>query len=81
MLNGDDVRQKVSNQQNRIAYLLTLEPEQAIEELFLATLTRPASDREKEALMDYLRTAADRRSAMEDILWAQLNSKEFSLLR
>ena len=49
-----------------------------IDELFLASLSRPASAEERNALLARLRTGgANRRRALEDILWALVNHREF----
>jgi hypothetical protein len=52
-----------------------------IEELFLRALCRKPSERELKASLDVLVGAQDPRIALEDILWALLNSKEFMMLR
>jgi hypothetical protein len=58
-------------------------PEQVIEELYLRTLTRPPTDKEKQALLEIVRSdpahaEPDRlRETLEDGFWAILNSREF----
>ena len=54
-------------------------PDEAIlDELFLASLSRPASIEELNALRERLRTAGpNRRRVLEDVLWALVNHKEF----
>ncbi len=55
-----------------------LPDEKIIEELFLASLGRPPSEEEGRILLDKLRhSGSPRRHALEDILWALLNHKEF----
>ena len=44
-------------------------------------LARPATAPELQAALAYVRKHADRRAALEDTLWALLNSKEFLLRR
>jgi hypothetical protein len=56
-------------------------PEKIIEELFLRALSRKPSERELQSTLDLLARAQDPRIALEDILWALLNSKEFMMLR
>jgi len=51
-------------------------PEAIIEELFLATLSRLPSERERVQMMELFQEDG-RRPAVEDVLWALLNTKEF----
>jgi hypothetical protein len=51
--------------------------EAMIEELFLSTLTRPASDEEKKAIVDYLKDRKDRPAALAELVWALLASAEY----
>jgi len=51
--------------------------DQIIEELYLATISRPPTDDEKELMRQAFSESEDRRSATEDVLWALLNSREF----
>jgi hypothetical protein len=52
-----------------------------IDELFLAALSRSPSPAEQSAIVSRVDAAPDRRAALEDVLWALLNSKEFMLRR
>ena len=53
-------------------------PEQIIEELYLGTLSRFPTARERGVMLRvFAEAGADRRAAAEDVLWALLNSKEF----
>jgi len=58
-----------------------MSPEKIIEELFLRALCRKPSARELQSTLEVLGSAQDPRIALEDILWALLNSKEFMMLR
>jgi hypothetical protein len=55
--------------------------EQRVETLFLATLSRYPADGEREAVVETLAAvgAADRQQALGDVLWALVNSAEFTL--
>jgi hypothetical protein len=53
--------------------------EQVLQELFLATLTRPPTDAERQAFARHRGRAPDRRAAFTDTLWALLNTREFIL--
>ena len=50
-------------------------PEAIIDELFLGALSRKPTDAERMKLLEAF--TDDRRAAVEDVLWAVLNSKEF----
>jgi hypothetical protein len=52
---------------------------EAVEELFLASLSRPPSWEEARSALDHLRRSADRASALADVLWALINTREFVL--
>ncbi|MCA9449117.1 MAG: DUF1595 domain-containing protein, partial [Candidatus Omnitrophica bacterium] len=48
-----------------------------VSEIYMAAYCRPPSTDEVDRHVAYLAAAEDRGEAMEDILWAVLNSKEF----
>lgn len=48
-----------------------------IDEIYLVALARPPSESEKASLVEHLCTHENPRAAMEDVLWAVINSKEF----
>jgi Protein of unknown function (DUF1549)/Protein of unknown function (DUF1553) len=50
-----------------------------VEELFLATLSRLPDSEETRAALDQLHTRPDRASALGDVLWALINTREFVL--
>ena len=50
-----------------------------VEELFLATLSRPPSADEARSALDHLRTEPDRAAGLADVLWALINTREFVL--
>ena len=52
---------------------------EAVEELFLAALSRPPSWDEARSALDHLRTSPDRASGLADVLWALINTREFVL--
>jgi hypothetical protein len=80
-LTGPLVNRAVSEPDNRLGRLLKAgkSNREIVEELFLASLCRPPSAAERSALLARVERAADRRGALEDVLWALLNSKEFLL--
>jgi hypothetical protein len=86
MSNGVEIRDKIASQNNRlVGYLEELQTHRAshevIEEMFLRALCRKPSDKELRASLQSIESAQDPRLALEDILWALLNSKEFMMLR
>lgn len=61
-----------------------LKPEEKIETLYFAALTRKPSDKELEFLLDYVRRQPgeeERKQAFAQVLWGLLNSPEFVLSR
>jgi hypothetical protein len=53
--------------------------DQILDELFLATLTRLPSAKDRQQFHDYRKEAADRQAAFTDTLWALINTREFIL--
>jgi hypothetical protein len=51
-----------------------------VDTLFPAAVARPASREEKTRIVKDLAGAKDREGAVRDVLWALVNSKEFTLL-
>ena len=80
-LTGAVVNRAVSESDNRLGQLLKAgkSNREIIDELFLAALCRPPRAAERSALVARVERAADRRRALEDVLWGLLNSKEFLL--
>jgi len=56
-----------------------LSDDEALNELFLATLARLPNDRERKAFAGHMQTAPNRRAAFADTLWALINTREFIL--
>jgi hypothetical protein len=53
----------------------------AVEELYLMTLSRFPSAEEKKKLLEYLaKKKSARPQAVQDVLWAMLNAKEFMFI-
>lgn len=83
LVNGVEVRDKLMAKHNIIEQLLSRgdEPAAMVEQLFLIALCRRPSERELQVAVRGLQGDSDRRTAMEDLVWALLNSKEFAMLR
>jgi hypothetical protein len=81
LANSDEIENKVADGNGRIARLVKAGRTDAeiVEELYLAAFCRrPTQDEETKAAA-YIAAAGDKRQpALEDVLWAALNSKEFS---
>jgi hypothetical protein len=79
--NGDGVNKKLAEADNRIGKLLAdnATDEQVIEDVFLGALSRRPTDAEKKDLLAGLAEAGpdDRRTALEDLYWGVLSTKEF----
>jgi hypothetical protein len=81
LITGDLLNRRLSEPDNRIGRLLSegKTDEAIIEELYLASLCRPPSERERQQALAMVHRAKDRRTALEDVAWALLNAKEFLL--
>jgi hypothetical protein len=79
MKNGDFLLGKLRAPDNRIGRLMAskLPDANIVNELFLATLSRPPLADEAQAALGHVASAADQRTAWEDIQWALLNTNEF----
>lgn len=55
-----------------------LSPREIVDELYLMTLSRHPTEPEQAALTTLFGAGGDRREAVEDALWALLNTKEFT---
>ncbi|MDA1232303.1 MAG: hypothetical protein O2856_16140, partial [Planctomycetota bacterium] len=86
MMNGALISEATDLQQSRTLRAVVdapfLKDEDRLETLFLATLTRRPSDREREVLLKSVTAeGAKRDQVFADIMWALLNSPEFVLSR
>jgi hypothetical protein len=78
--NGDTVLEKIESPNGRLAELLKTEQDEAriIERLFLETVARKPTAAEIEAIQRQPDAAEERIDLFRDLLWALLNSKEFT---
>lgn len=74
-----NIESKVSAGNGRVARLAEKKtaPTQAVEELYLATLSRLPTAGEQQKALDYLGRQTDARRGLEDLLWVLMNSREF----
>jgi hypothetical protein len=81
LYNGDTLNQKLAAKDNVIDKRVAAgaSPEQIVEELYLAALTRLPSEAERRELLAVLAAVptAEKRAALEDLYWSVLSSREF----
>lgn len=79
LANSDEIENKIAAGDGRIAKLMKdkKQPADAIEELYLSSLSRPPTPAEKNKTLGYVEQQVNKQQALEDVLWALLNSKEF----
>jgi hypothetical protein len=73
--------EKVRDPAGRVAKLVKAEPDAAkrIEELFLATVSRPPTKDEREACLKFVADAESPEKGLQSVLWGLLNTREFLL--
>ena len=79
LANGELVQRKLTDKQGRISKLIErkADDEAAFSELYLVTVSRRPTKQEIEHCHTILAAASDRRTGLEDILWALINGREF----
>ncbi|HEX3151021.1 MAG TPA: DUF1549 domain-containing protein [Gemmataceae bacterium] len=79
LANSEEIEGKIGAGDGRIAKLVKEKKpaNEAVAQLFVATLSRLPSDSEKNKTLAYYDQQPNKQQALEDILWALLNSKEF----
>ena len=78
--NGDTISRKIEANGGFLAELLKAvnDDQQVVERLFLATLSRRPRQTERNLISSQLAQGGSREEVFRDLLWALLNSKEFS---
>ncbi len=78
-INGPTLNEKLRNPGNRIGRLIgkKMADKEMLEEIFLATLSRPPQEAEFKIFLEHVAKATDKRKAWEDIQWSAINAKEF----
>ncbi|HBI44639.1 MAG TPA: hypothetical protein DDY78_17580, partial [Planctomycetales bacterium] len=81
LMADDTLVNKIKAPDNRLKQLLAdhKDDDEALDELFLAALTRLPTNKEREKFTAYRATHKDRRTAFADALWALVNTSEFIL--
>jgi len=80
LMNSPGVQEKLSAKEGRVAVLADgpLSPRGLVEEIYLLAYCRQPSDQERAVAEElFAGPVVDRRAAVEDLLWALLNSAEF----
>jgi hypothetical protein len=79
LANSDEMENKIGAGEGRVAKLVKDKkpPADAIDELYLASLSRRPTADEKSKTLAYVDGQANKQQGLEDVLWALLNSKEF----
>src|SRR5262249_31407618 len=81
LANGDTLNQKLEAKDNRLEKLLAsgLTDTQLLEEAYLAALSRQPSEKERDGILPLLtaKSPAEKRTALEDVFWSLLSSREF----
>jgi hypothetical protein len=83
-INGQSILNRVSNANGRPALLLKekVSDEQAVEQLYLWSLARMPTVKESDAGLRFLNEYGEKRAeALQDLMWALLNSRDFMMLR
>jgi hypothetical protein len=83
LLSGPTIHRMLSDRGNKLATLLAANesPGEIVDELYWSALSRGPSDDERAALVEHMEGSDNWRSAVEDIAWGVVNSKEFLLRR
>lgn len=83
LLNSPGIERKVTSPAGRARRLLDagLPDAEIVDELYLTTLARYPTPAERRAMSTVIASRSDRRTAIEDVLWALLNSPEFMFIR
>lgn len=79
LINGDTINGAIKGQGGLLDKLLAAEtpPDQIIDKLYMAAVSRTPTEEEKAQLNTYVGSAENKREALEDVFWSMLNSKEF----
>jgi hypothetical protein len=83
LMTGGLMHQMLTRPDNRLGRLLNADAGDAtiVEELYLAALCRPPTERERDGALGVIARSKDRRAGLEDVAWGVLNAKAFLLRR
>lgn len=79
LANSEEIENKIADGNGRVAKFFKDKKSVAdmIDDLYLTALSRPPTASERKRLADYIENAKDKQRAVEDVLWAILNTREF----
>jgi hypothetical protein len=79
LMNAPNLHRKVTSDEGRAARLAAADKkaDENVEELYLLVYARLPTSDERRVAVDWFASAANRRQATEDLLWALLNTPEF----
>jgi len=79
LANSEEIENKIADGNGRVAkFFKEKKPiTDMIDDLYLTALSRPPTASERKRLADYIENAKDKQRAVEDVLWAILNTREF----
>ncbi|MGE3807825.1 MAG: DUF1549 domain-containing protein [Gemmataceae bacterium] len=81
LANHPRVREKLSGPGGRLAQIVKdiSDDGKRVDEVFLWTLSRLPTAKERQACLDYLKESASPQKGLEDVLWSLINTREFLL--
>lgn len=79
LMNSPELGQKIRHRHGRARQLAAadLTDQEVIEAIYLTTLSRPPTKAELETMLELFQAGIERRTAIEDLLWTLMNTKEF----
>lgn len=79
LANSDEMESKIAWDKGHLACLIKEKKPIAdvLEELYLSAYSRPPTTEEKKRTLAHVERATNKQQALEDVLWAILNTKEF----
>jgi hypothetical protein len=79
LANSDEMENKIAHGEGRVVKLIEAKKpiKEKIEELYLASVSRPPTEEELAKTTQYVESSEDQRRAVEDVLWTLLNTREF----
>lgn len=81
LANHPRVWEKIKDPSGRVAQMRAAvsDPAAQIEELYLATVSRPPTAEERKECLEFIASAADPAEGLQHLLWTLLNTREFLL--
>jgi hypothetical protein len=79
MVSGSLLNRKVIDANGRVSTMIKAKtpPEKAVEDLFLCTVSRPPTLKERDEALAEVKSAPSLKEGLEDLLWSLLNTREF----